>query len=503
MGLPTRPSDSDSRRNLYIWLVAATMLAGTIVRLGMYISATPQYDESFTHLNFATVPLWDAASSYFTPGNHILYSILANISQMALDGDILVTRLPALLAGILVIPALIYFAHQVTASRRVALIAGLLAAFHPQLILYSAEARGYTMLALFAVIWVIVGYRFATSDSLSKGTLIQLSVVSALGAWSIPVFVYALVALVAWMVVLRAMIKGLTWQFVKTSIFAGLLTGFLTFLAYLPAISREGLGNIVNNPYLTTTSPRLGGVPGRAFSSFFELLPGYLGSVTLWMAEAIPTVFSVLLAALVVLGVASHRSPIAIRVLVPVFIPVFVLALALHRLQPLARSWAPLLPLLLVTAAAGAGAIRTVRTIQPTPLALGTLALVMAVATGGLVATSANYDSHMRDVAAADMEQVVNLMAERFPDGATLVVHRSAVWQSQYWYSRRPDLEIGGDTRVVAIDHRLDGSLDDLAEMRHLMEFMGEEPARRVGVSKENLVPIAEFGSTTVYWNGA
>ncbi|HET9261276.1 MAG TPA: hypothetical protein VFP42_14235 [Acidimicrobiia bacterium] len=500
---PTVPAQSDSRQQVFLWLVAATILAGTIVRLVMYVSATPQYDEAYTHINFSTTSLWDAASLYVAPTNHIFYSILSRLAQIAKPGDILITRLPALLAGVAVIPATIFFARQVTDSRRVAVVAGVLAAFNPQLILYSAEARGYTMLALFGVIWAILGYRCATDEKVNVTSWVGLSVVSALGIWTVPIFVYAVVALAVWMLLVRWLRHGLDRRFMGQAALAGGFAVVLTSIALFPIFYRQGgVAEILNQPLLNATNPSLGGVPGRELSAFFDLLPGYLSDVALWMVEAIPTAVSVMLAILVLLGILSRRTPFALRVLVPVFVPVVVLVLMVQRLQPLARSWAPLLPLLIVTAAAGALSLRLLREIRPNPGPVATTILTLIVATLGLSSVAADYDSPMRNVAAADMEHVVELMKTDFPDGATLVVSRSSVPQARYWFSRHPDLVLGGTSRVVAIDHRLNGSLDDLAEMRHLYSLDGSEFANRAGVSKENLVPIAEFGSTTVYWNG-
>ncbi len=493
----SKPGDS----HLYGWLIGGIFAGGTLPRLILYLFATPRYDESYTHLHFATTSMWDALSLYETPNNHILYSVVARISQVAGESSILATRLPALIAGVLLIPVTIHFARLVTHSRRVAVTAGLLVAFHPQLIYYSTNGRGYTMIALFAVIWAILGYHIASEDAYGFHPWLALSIVTALGIWTIPVFVYALPGLVIWVILVRRSQGSVGRRFIGRATAAGLLALVLTATVFSPAISRMTLDGILSNPLLNPTSPRLGGVPGRELSSWFQRLPVYFSDIVGWITFALPLIVTVGLAMLTLVGVISRKSPLAIRVLVPTLIPPALILMAVQRLQPLARSWITMVPFLLVTVAVGAAALSRERRILVAP-AVAAVAASLLFATVLAVRAGIDDESSFRSEYAADMEEVVQLMAERFPRGATLVVSSYAVPQTHYWLSRHPEVVIGGETRVVAIDHRLGLSLDDLADMRHVYAQGADGPARRVGVSKTNLTPIRELASTTVYWNG-
>ena len=492
-------ADPDSRRRLYLWLVAGVILAGTIVRIVLFFSTTPQTDESWTHFYFSTTSLWDAASRYDTPNNHIFYSILARLAQIAIGGDILVTRLPALLAGIAVTPAMIVFALRASASRRISLLAGTLAAFSPQLVFYSAEGRGYSVLALLTLVWLILGHRIITVDRSRVWVWVALAVVSAVGNWTIPVFVYAVFALTVWVIVSRGVRFGITTDFVKRGVFTGLLAVGLTALAYYPAVHRMGLRSIIDNPLLNATNPALGGVPDRAISSFLELLPAYLGSVTLWLGNGVPTIAYVLLAIMILCGVASRRIPTELRLLAPVTLVAYIVALGLARLQPLPRSWTPILPLLLVTAAAGFGALSFTRRLGPTRAVVGTTVLALLAMTWGLTTAATYHDSPLRAVPGADLEEVVKLMIDRYPEGATLTVGREAWPQAIYWFSEYPEVVIGGETRLVLMDHRLGDTFSDVSRMRHFVSAVETEPAHRVGVTPDNMVAIAEFPSSTLY----
>lgn len=81
---------------------------------------------------------------------HPLYSILAHASLSVLGESAWTVRLPAAVAGAATIPA-VYFLGRETAGRREGLLAAALLAVSYHHVWFSQNARGYTMLAFFAV----------------------------------------------------------------------------------------------------------------------------------------------------------------------------------------------------------------------------------------------------------------------------------------------------------------------------------------------------------------
>ncbi len=94
----------------------------------------------------------------------------------------LMLRLPAALAGVATIPALIWCAGPLFRSRTVALGAWLLA-ISPFHIWYSQEARGYAFVMLFAVLTSGVLLRLLR-DGPRLGTALAYALLAALGVWS-------------------------------------------------------------------------------------------------------------------------------------------------------------------------------------------------------------------------------------------------------------------------------------------------------------------------------
>ncbi|HSL72294.1 MAG TPA: glycosyltransferase family 39 protein, partial [Longimicrobiales bacterium] len=99
-------------------------------------------------------PFYVALSDYSVPNNHLLSTALIRVSYLAFGAEPWVLRLPAMMAGILTIPVS-YFAARALFGRSSALLCAALVATVPQLVLYSAAARGYALIVLFTFALVL------------------------------------------------------------------------------------------------------------------------------------------------------------------------------------------------------------------------------------------------------------------------------------------------------------------------------------------------------------
>lgn len=133
-------------------LAFALAVAGlTVLALALRLPALGRslwYDELFTYQTFiADRALWQCLWTYRAANNHPLYSACARIA-LALPLRLeLALRLPALILGLALVPALAALGRRL-ASPRVGLIAAALVAIAPGAILYAQEARGYSGAAL-------------------------------------------------------------------------------------------------------------------------------------------------------------------------------------------------------------------------------------------------------------------------------------------------------------------------------------------------------------------
>ncbi|MEO6718275.1 MAG: glycosyltransferase family 39 protein [Novosphingobium sp.] len=191
------------------------------------------YDEIRTLVGSVREPLGTIVSHFPSNNDHVLYSLLSHVS-IALFGETpLTVRLPAILFGIGSIPLIYWLGRSVT-TRFEALAAALLGAVAAHHIWFSQNARGYTLLLVFA----LIGTRMIV-EGIERRSLrpwLVFAVVSALGAYTHLTTIFAVIG--------QAMVVGIYLLSTRRLSFAearGPLIGFgvaalLTLLLYVPMI---------------------------------------------------------------------------------------------------------------------------------------------------------------------------------------------------------------------------------------------------------------------------
>ena len=104
-----------------------------------------RYDEAATWIDYASQPLAQALSDYRFPNNHLFHTLLVHVSAALFGDSPWALRIPAFVAGVLVVP-LVWAVGRALYSQSAGLISAALAATSASLTLYSTNARGYTML---------------------------------------------------------------------------------------------------------------------------------------------------------------------------------------------------------------------------------------------------------------------------------------------------------------------------------------------------------------------
>ncbi len=215
--------------------VALLTLVGLIVRvpgLGDGLWA----DEIYAVMESFRTSFPETLSVFPGDNKHPLYALLAHGSLVAFGENPWSVRLPALLFGVATIPLLYALGTRLT-SRAEALAAAALLAFSYHHVWFSQNARGYAMLAFFAVLTTLLLLRATRADGLRPW--IWYGLAAALGAYTHLTFVFTVVA--QFVVVGLAVLgwpKGerrISWR--------GPLVGFalsaaVTVLLYLPMLSQ-------------------------------------------------------------------------------------------------------------------------------------------------------------------------------------------------------------------------------------------------------------------------
>jgi hypothetical protein len=335
------------RDPLHIFLILGGLtLLGLILRL-LDMNKQIGYDEAYTFVQFASRPFKHILADYSAPNNHIFHTILVGIAYRLLGGQPWILRLPAFLAGVLMVPAM-YITARRFFSRHQALTAAGLAAVTPLFINYSVNGRGYTLLVLFALL--LANFAGILVRQSSKSALLAYVVTAALGFYTIPVFLYPMAGISLWVVATHLFTNEPQQdasRLRKLGLFLGacLVAGLLTFMLYAPVIFfGSGLSSIVGNEIVQSLS----------WSTFLENLDPRLNQAwSIWMKGIRPALeylflFGFLISVFFYRRVSNQKLPMQVLL-------VFAMAVLLvfQRVTPLPRIWIYLEAFFLMFAAAG------------------------------------------------------------------------------------------------------------------------------------------------------
>jgi hypothetical protein len=368
-----RPHDADGPWILCVGVILALALALRLPR----IMAGLNHDEAYTVMTFGrSLPF--ALTNYHVPNNHILHTVLVYFSATLLGPAPWAVRMPALLAGVATIVGLYFFGRD-TYSRFTGFGAALLLAVSSAHIGSSVKARGYSLLALFAVLafWVAVHAR--RRKSLAAWLLVSLF--SSLGAFTIPVMVYPYAVLMAWLLaegILGPLGEGYRSRrhFLLFWTASGLATGVLVFALYTPALMVTGPERMVA---IGRVAPNLGiGFIEALFSNLAQMAGAWAGSL--------PQLVRWLVVAGLGLGLLLHRRlswlAVPMQVVAIVVVGGFIVV---QRPNYDARIWFSFLPLVALWVSAGTVGVVELgqrRYCPRFPLTAGLLALCLVLAGG-------------------------------------------------------------------------------------------------------------------------
>jgi hypothetical protein len=302
------------------------------------------HDEAYTYIAFSR-SLFSAITDYSKPNNHILHSILVYFSTRIFGKGAWAVRLPAFLAGVLLVPASYWLASRLY-DRWTALGTAFLVAWFPPLVAYSNDARGYTMVALFTLLTLALGDHVRKDKNLFFWALISLF--SALGLYTVPTMLFPFGVLFVWLF-LENQVSGpgpyrTKREFLRYWLAAGLGAAVLTALFYTPILIFTGPQKIFSNDML---------VPVPWKDLLVTLSARFAGTWAEWTFR-VPTAVLVLFGIGWVLSSVFHCKIAQVRVPLQLAALLWISALLLiQRPNVEARFWSFLMPLVLLWAAAG------------------------------------------------------------------------------------------------------------------------------------------------------
>jgi hypothetical protein len=325
---------------LHLTALGLITIGAVLVRVD-FLFQPMRYDEADTYVHYASRPLYIGLTSYTAPNNHLLHTLLVHISSAVLGDSPWAIRLPAFVAGVLMVPAA-YLTGRFLYGKAAALVGAALVATSSTLIEYSTNARGYTLLALIVLLLLALSTRLVATASPASWAAFAL--LAALGFWTIPIMLYALAAITAWLVWTIA-IERRNRTLLRTRLLPALLgASALTLIFYTPVLVAAGPHALLGNSFV---APRPWSYVDRRLSLSF------LATFGRWHRDQ-PAPLWWLIAAGFLVGLVFHGRLSRFRVppaaAVVLVVPPLVV---MQRVVPFERVWLFLLPLYLLTAAAG------------------------------------------------------------------------------------------------------------------------------------------------------
>ncbi len=389
----------------------------------VYLQQPIRYDEAFTFTEFASRPLYYALSFYPEPNNQLLHTLLVHVSYLAFGNQLWAIRLPAFLAGVLIVPATYLVGRQLYGAPAALLGAGLVAA-SSILIEYSTNARGYTLVTLLFLIGAAVvcyGVRHANATA-PLATAAPL----ALGFYAIPTMLYAFATLMVWVVWAGGFRRPTRWLAL-----AGLIvvTGAVSLLLYLPPLIVSGLNNLLGNRFVVPLD----------WASFADELPHSLAaSWLLWMRDLPLPIVAVLVAGF---GLGLVRHPRLSRVPGPPLVAAALVAclpiLVAQRVVPFERVWLFLLPVVLLTGGAGLVWLLSLVANRYLDALVSALGLAAALGLGLLVVQSGSVLRSAETGSFPEAQAVTGLLAGRLaPDDSVVTSIPASLPELQYYFRR-------------------------------------------------------------------
>lgn len=389
----TPPSPAIGRNDLAI-LLFILLLAAVLRTAGLN---TPLwYDEIWTVDTHVRLPWGDMMREY-SMNHHYFFSMKAKLFSQIFGEEAWAYRFPAVLFGVGTVAAIWWLAKEV-ASTRIAHISALLVALSYHQVWFSQNARGYTELAFWSVLGLILFLRGMRRPTMGTWVAFGLTAAAAVFTHLTGAFFFVALGLV-WLVSLMTGFgrDALSRDWVLQPLIGVAIALGLTFLVYLPIL--PSLLDTMGEISATSAVDKMQVYQNPVWTMVEGLRTtiGNTGSLTLIVAIAG-------LATLVFGAIGTHSAQ-----------PLFSVAIAMHIAVTLAilmsldmRIWprfffvdiGPVIVLVVVGYGYGAGLVaRLFRRPQlgRVLFAVGVLAMVVV----SLFLVQRNYDAPKQDLAGA------------------------------------------------------------------------------------------------------
>jgi len=324
-----------------LWALAAVVCLAALLRIP-FLSQPMRYDEAYTVTTYASRPLYVGLSLYTQPNNHLFHTFLVHVAYVLFGNHPWALRLPAFFAGLLLVPATYIAARSLYRSES-AILAAALTASSSVLIEYSTNSRGYSLVCLFFIMLIPTAAYMIRNQGWTP--LLLFSIFATLGFYTIPIMLYPVGGIAAWVLLSAAAGDTKSSGRVVSGLFvAGFLTALLTTVLYSPVFAVSGPGSVFTNRFVRPLSTRV----------FLKELPVSFVSTWRYWNRGLPLLLITTLAVGFGISLICHLRCSQFRIPLPLALGVWLLpVLFLQRVVPFERVWTFALPLYFTASAAG------------------------------------------------------------------------------------------------------------------------------------------------------
>ncbi|WP_033417686.1 hypothetical protein [Cytophaga aurantiaca] len=241
------------KRNVYIllnelryteikWLLIFPLGSSVFFAIVMPVS----YDEAYTYLQFTSKSIFVSLSFYPLPNNHVLHSIITNITRYIPFLPILFClRVSSIVVSFFTWLLCFSFLKKYYSKHISLLITGISSMLFMSMY-YSYMSRGYGLVMLFFVLSFYTSYKIIFENDSRKNWLL-FSVSNILGFFTMPSYLYVFI-------ILNVFILWNNRLQLKKQFLYNVFTVFVVVILYMPIIIVNGAGALISNRFVAPIS---------------------------------------------------------------------------------------------------------------------------------------------------------------------------------------------------------------------------------------------------------
>jgi uncharacterized membrane protein len=416
-----RPKTKDFFAIIFLLLVlvcAATIRADQL-------NGQITHDEAYTYVVFSSTSIFNIVTNYHLPNNHVLNSLLIDLSTHLFGAQPWAVRLPALIAGLLLILATYAIARQIY-GKYTSLLSAVLIAILPGAIQYSTHGRGYVFVSLFTMLCLSLANYLRKNNNLFAWSL--LAICAALGFYSVPVMLFPFGMVFAWLFFeniydnkKRANSKV---NFVKNWSFTGITSVILVLLLYTPIFIYSGPNSVFANQFVQSEpwGGYLASIPSTAMAVWRDWTIGLPFMVTVLLQ------IGFCLSLILDRKIATNRFPLQLAAVVGIGLLILV-----QRPRAETKVWTFLQAPFMIWCAAGImGLIHTIPIKFSRKTFLATVMVIMALLASSV--TAFRIFPHLRDnwVAKNPVENTAIALKNQISPSDLIIV--DSPFDAPIWY---------------------------------------------------------------------